>query len=126
MTIRTHELRAKQLSLEWIILPEGRAALAFDKPTWLAYEEIAATRSQTAQQMITASVVAAIGPILVDHYSRPEGNEPVTDRRAAPDKDTIRAKLVEMIRLAAEYGIDIEMLIYEALDIADVEGALGE
>ena len=71
--------------------------------------------------MISASVVAAIGPILVDHYSHPEGNEPVTNRRAAPDKDTIRAKLVEMIRLAADHSIDIEALIYEALDIADLE-----
>ncbi len=53
--------------------------------------------------------------------SHPEGNEPVTNRRAAPDKDTIRAKLVEMIRLAADHSIDIEALIYEALDIADLE-----
>lgn len=37
------------------------------------------------------------------------------------DKNTIRAKLVELIRRAAENGIDIEALIYEALDIADVE-----
>jgi hypothetical protein len=37
------------------------------------------------------------------------------------DKDAIRAKLVQMIRLASAHGIDIEALIYEALDIADVE-----
>jgi hypothetical protein len=86
VTIPTNRLRAKQLSLEWNILRDGRAALVFDKPTWLAYEETAATRGQTAQQMISASVVSAIGPILVDHYSHPEANEPVTNRRAAPDK----------------------------------------
>jgi hypothetical protein len=43
------------------------------------------------------------------------------DLRQAIDKDSIRAKLVELIRRAAEQGIDIQVLIYEALDIADVE-----
>lgn len=108
-------MTAPHLVLEWVILPDGRPALAFDKPTWLVYEETAATRRQTAQQMITASVVAAIGPILVDHYSR------ANDLRQPLDKAAIRAKLVELIRLAAQHGIDIQALIFEALDIADVE-----
>jgi hypothetical protein len=43
------------------------------------------------------------------------------DLRQLIDKDTIRAKLVELIHRAAEHGIDIEALIYEALEIADVE-----
>ena len=44
-------------------------------------------------------------------------NEP----RPAIDRNAIRDKLVELIRAASEQGIDIERLIYEALDIADVE-----
>ena len=43
------------------------------------------------------------------------------DLRYPIDKDAIRDKLVELIRLAAAHGIDIEPLIYETLDIADVE-----
>jgi hypothetical protein len=107
---------AGKLSLEWVILPDGRPALAFDKPTWIIYEETAAPRRQTAQQMITASVVAALGPILVDHYSRP-----ANDLRQPISKDTICAQLVQLICLAGGHGIDIEALIHEALDIADVE-----
>lgn len=42
----------EKLALEWIMLPDGRPALAFAKPTWRVYEETAATRGQTAQQMI--------------------------------------------------------------------------
>jgi hypothetical protein len=61
---------ANKLSVEWTILPDGRPALAFDPPTWLAYQQMAAERNQTAQQMITASVVGCLGPILVDNYSR--------------------------------------------------------
>ena len=106
---------ANKLSVEWVILPDGRPALAFDKPTWLIYEKAAAARRQTAQQMITASVAAAIGPILVDHYSH------ASDLRPPIDKNAIRAKLVELTRLAAAHGIDIEALIYEALDVADVD-----
>jgi hypothetical protein len=37
------------------------------------------------------------------------------------DKSAIRARLVELIRLAKEHGIDIEGLMYEALEIADME-----
>ena len=59
-----------KLSIGWGILPDGRRALAFDEPTWLIYEEMAAERGQTAKQMITASVVSCLGPILVDNYSR--------------------------------------------------------
>ena len=99
-----------KLVLEWTVQPDGRPALAFDKETWLVYEETAAPRGQTAQQMITASVAAALGPILVDNYSR-----------STIDRDAIREKLVEFIRLAAERGIDIESVFYKALDIADVE-----
>ena len=104
-----------KLVLEWTILPGGRPALAFDKETWIVYEETAAPRGQTAQQIITASVAAALGPILVDNYSRPAIAE------VAPDRDAIRAKLVELIRRAAGQGINIQALIYEALEIADVE-----
>lgn len=43
------------------------------------------------------------------------------DLRQPIDKDAIRVKLVELIRRAAEQGIDIQALIYEALEIADVE-----
>jgi hypothetical protein len=110
------------LSLEWIMLPNGRPALAFDKPTWKVYEDAAATRRQTAQQMITASVAAAIGPILADHYSRPPKEGHMTaELRQPTDKAAIRAKLVELILRAAGQGIDIEALIHEALEIADVE-----
>ena len=58
---------SEKLALEWIMLIDGRPALAFAKPTWQAYEATAATRSQTAQQLITVSVAAAIGPNLVDN-----------------------------------------------------------
>jgi hypothetical protein len=61
---------AGKLVLEWITLSDGRPALAFEKPTWLIYEETAAGRNQSAQQMITAAVVGSIGPILIDNYSR--------------------------------------------------------
>ena len=44
-----------------------------------------------------------------------------TDLGQPIDKHVIRAKLVELISRAAEQGIDIEALIYEALEIADVE-----
>jgi len=44
-----------------------------------------------------------------------------TELRQPIDKNAIRAKLVELIRRAAEQGIDIEALIHEALEIADVE-----
>jgi hypothetical protein len=40
-------------------------------------------------------------------------------RRAA--ETTIREKLVELIRLASAHGIDIEGLMYQALDEADIE-----
>lgn len=111
-----------KLTLEWVMLTDGRPALAFDKPTWLVYEEAAATRQQTAQQMITASVVAAIGPILADNYSRSPKEAPITTELWQPvDKNAIRARLVELIRRAAGQGIDIEALIHEALEIADVE-----
>ena len=43
------------------------------------------------------------------------------DLRQPIDKDAIRVKLVKLIRQAAEHGIDIEALIYEAFAIADVE-----
>ena len=43
------------------------------------------------------------------------------DLRQPVDKDAIRAQLVELIRQAAEQGIDIGTLIHEALEIADVE-----
>jgi hypothetical protein len=111
-----------KLAVEWAILPDGRAALAFNKQTWLVYEETAATRGQTAQQMITASVVAALGPILVDNYSRSSQDTHITnDPRQPIEKDAIRANLVKLLRRASEHGIDCEGLIYEALDIADVE-----
>jgi hypothetical protein len=99
-----------KLVLEWATLSDGRPALAFDKATWLVYEETAATRGQTAQQMITASVAAALGPILANNDSRP-----------ALDRNAIRAKLVEFTLLATARGIDIESVFYEALGIADVE-----
>jgi hypothetical protein len=41
---------SKKLVLEWVIFHDGRPALAFDKPTWLVYEETAATGGQTAQE----------------------------------------------------------------------------
>jgi hypothetical protein len=33
----------------------------------------------------------------------------------------IRAKLIELIRLSADHGIDIERLMYDALDFCDPE-----
>jgi hypothetical protein len=58
-----------KLSLEWVILADGRPALAFDKPTWAIYEEVAAARDQTAQQLIVTAVAAAFGPIILDNYA---------------------------------------------------------
>ena len=34
-------------------------------------------------------------------------------------RTTIRTRLIELIRLSVEHGIDIEMLMYEALDLCD-------
>jgi hypothetical protein len=34
----------------------------------------------------------------------------------------IRDKLIELIRLSADHGIRIDALMYEALDLCDVEG----
>jgi hypothetical protein len=39
-------------------------------------------------------------------------------------ENLIRAKLAELIRLAAQHGIGIEPLIYEALDLCDPEPPL--
>jgi hypothetical protein len=36
-------------------------------------------------------------------------------------ESAIRMQLITLIRLAAAHGIDIEALIHEALDIADME-----
>ena len=41
------------------------------------------------------------------------------DRRTT--EDLIRTKLIELIRLGAEYGIRIEGLMYEALEFADAD-----
>jgi hypothetical protein len=41
------------------------------------------------------------------------------DRRTA--EDLIRTKLIELIQLGSEHGIRIEHLMYEALDLADIE-----
>jgi hypothetical protein len=115
-----------RLSLEWVILANGCPALAFDKPTWAIYEQTATERGQTAQHMIAASVAAAFGHIIADNYAANRRQDAMdasmtNDLRQPIDKNTIRAKLVELIRRAAEHGIDIAALIYEALDIADVE-----
>ena len=114
-----------KLSLEWVIA-DGCPALAFDKPTWALYEQAAAERGQTAQHMIAASVAAAFGPIIADNYAtnRPQDSMDAimsNDLRQPIDKNAIRTKLVKLLHLAAEHSIDIESLIYEALDIADVE-----
>jgi hypothetical protein len=53
--------------------------------------------------------------------NKPRRRTVTNDLQQPLDKDAIRAKLVQMIRLASAHGIDIEALIYEALDIADVE-----
>ena len=58
-----------KLSLEWVILSDGYPALAFDKPTWVIYEQAAAERGQTAQHMIAASVAAAFGHVIADSYA---------------------------------------------------------
>ena len=58
-----------KLSVEWVIFPDGRPALAFEKPTWQIYEDMAARLGKTAQQMITASVVGCLGPIVIDNYN---------------------------------------------------------
>jgi hypothetical protein len=115
-----------KLSLEWVILSDGHPALAFDKPTWAIYEQAAAERGQTAQHMIAASVAAAFGHVIADSYAanrRQDSMDSImtNDLRQPIDKDAIRVKLVKLIRQAAEHGIDIEALIYEALAIADVE-----
>jgi hypothetical protein len=36
-------------------------------------------------------------------------------------EQAIRAKLIELIRLSTEHGIDIERLMYDALDFCDPE-----
>lgn len=115
-----------KLSLEWVILANGCPALAFDKLTWAIYEQVATERGQTAQHMIAASVAAAFGHIIADNYAANRRQDAMdasmtNDLRQPIDKDAIRVKLVELIRRAAEHGIDIGALIYEALDIADVE-----
>jgi hypothetical protein len=115
-----------KLSLEWVILADGCPALAFDKPTWAIYEQAATARGQTAQHMIAASVAAAFGHIIADNYAANRRQDSMdasmtSDLRQPIDRDAIRVKLVELIRRAAEHGIDIDALIYEALDIADVE-----
>jgi hypothetical protein len=115
-----------KLSLEWVILADGCPALAFDKPTWAIYEQAATERGQTAQHMIAASVAAAFGHIIADNYAANRRQDAMdasmtSDLRQPIDRDAIRVKLVELIRWAAEEGIDIDALIYEALDIADVE-----
>jgi hypothetical protein len=115
-----------KLSLEWVILADGCPSLAFDKPTWAIYEQAATERGQTAQQMIAASVAAALGQVIADNYAanrRQDSMDAImtNDLRQPIDRNTIRTTLVELIRRAAEHGIDIEALIYEALDIADVE-----
>jgi len=114
-----------KLSLEWV-LANGCPALAFDKPTWALYEQAAGERGQTAQHMIAASVAGAFGLIIADNYAANRRQDSMaaimtSDLRQPIDKNTIRAKLVELIRLAAEGGFDIEGLMHEALDIADVE-----
>ena len=35
----------------------------------------------------------------------------------------IRAKLIELVRLAAQHDISIDTLMYEALDLCDAEGS---
>jgi hypothetical protein len=115
-----------KLSLEWVILANGCPALAFDKPTWAIYEQVATERGQSAQHMIAASVAAAFGQIIADNYAanrRQDSMDAImtNDLQQPIDKDMICIKLVELIRRAAEHGIDIEALIYEALAIADAE-----
>lgn len=64
-------------------------------------------------------------------YLQPDRAEIMTKTEAAiPQQlskadveNTIRGQLITLIRHAAEHGIDIEALIHEALDIADVEPA---
>jgi hypothetical protein len=58
-----------KLSLEWVILPDGRPALAFSTKTWAVYEQMAQERGKTAQEMIAVSVAGSLGPILVDNYA---------------------------------------------------------
>jgi hypothetical protein len=115
-----------KLSLEWVILADGCPALAFDKPTWATYEQAAGARGQTAQHMIAASVAAAFGQVIADNYAANRQEDSMdaimtNELRQPIDRNTIRAKLVELIRHAGGHGVDIEALIYEALDIADVE-----
>jgi hypothetical protein len=72
-------------------------------------------------------LVRAEGPAVDEaagiFYHQQTGGEALmtTELRQPIDKNAIRAKLVELIRRAAEQGIDIEALIHEALEIADVE-----
>lgn len=63
----------KKLSLEWVMLPDGRPALAFEPDTWTVFEETAQARGQSAQQMISTSVAAGLAPILVDNYAANRG-----------------------------------------------------
>jgi hypothetical protein len=46
-------------------------------------------------------------------------NEPVGFRYAV--ETLIRARLIELIQLSTENGIDIEMLMRDAIDVCDVE-----
>jgi hypothetical protein len=76
--------------------------------------------------MIAASVAAAFGQVIADNYAANRRHDSMdaimtNGLRQPIDKNTIHTKLVELIRRAAEHGIDIKALIYEALDIADVE-----
>ena len=41
------------------------------------------------------------------------------DLQRSDIRTTIRTKLIELIRLSVEHGIDIEMLMHEALGLCD-------
>ena len=62
--------------------PLFAARAGFDKPTWLIYEDVAAERSRTARQMITAPAAGCLGPILVANDSRRRWSNDATPIRS--------------------------------------------
>ena len=56
-------------TFEWLRLPDGLRALAFDEPTWTIFKTIATARGQSAEQIFITAVAASLGSILVDNYA---------------------------------------------------------
>ena len=53
----------KRLSLEWRVLPDGKAALIFDAASWMTLDEIATARRTDVQSLVTERVCSLLGPL---------------------------------------------------------------